>query len=170
MRPPVEHPSIGVLHRSAIIGLRELLAGEGDVVFGAVEEVGDLGGVALAVGGNDPVRIGAVAGMAGVGDNDDVALAECRRAVRGIDRRGEDAGIAANAHGEEALLPGVGQLDRGTGRAVRRALAMRDDAGLHRAMRRGRAAGGSRRCLGYADVGHVQCVQCVNGTGWCCEC
>ena len=139
-RAPVE---IGVLHRSAIIGLREQLAGHGDVVLRTIEEVGDLRRVALAVRGDDPVRIGAVAGMAGVGDDDDIALAECRRAVRGVHRRGEGAGIAADAHGEEALLPGIGQLYGGTGRAVRRALAMRDDGGLHRAMRRDRAAGGA---------------------------
>ena len=53
-----------------------MLAGDGDIVLGAIEEVDDLGLIAPAVGTDHPVRVGAVAGMAGVGDDDRIAFAK----------------------------------------------------------------------------------------------
>jgi len=101
-RAPVE---IRVLHRLRVIRPRECLAGHGDVVFRAIKEVGDLDRVTLAVRAKHPVRVRAVAGMPGVGDDADIALAQSQGLVGRVDRRHQTPGIAADTHGEKPLPP-----------------------------------------------------------------
>lgn len=118
---------------------------------GAVEEVGDFGCVSLAIEGADPTGVGAIADMAGVGHRSDIAFAQRLRAVGRVHRRRQRAGIAADAHEEEALRPGIRKLQCDTGGTIRRALALGHDSCLH-------AAEGGRG-LGNGDTGNSQGVQ-----------
>ena len=82
--------------------------------------------------------------MAGVGDDDDVALAESRGVVGGVHRRHQPTGIAADAHGEEALLPRSGSCMANVADPVGGALAMRHHGAAHIAV---------RRCFSCGDYG-----------------
>ena len=157
-----------MLDRCGVVGLRELLAGNGDVVLGAIEEVGDLRFVALAVGGEHPVRVGAVAGVAGVGDDDDVALAERGSAVRGIDRGDQPPALPPTPMEKKRCCQVSGNsMATCANRPAR--LRHACHCALHRAICRHRTAGGGRCRLCHTDIGHVQGVQRIDCAGRRCK-
>jgi hypothetical protein len=131
----------------------------------AEQEVRHLGLIDAAVRIAHPVRRRAVADMTGVRDRDGIALLQRLRAIHAIGRRLERAGVTADPHEQEALMPLIGQLQREAREALRRPVTARHHRAEHGAVGRRLRRGRHRLRFRDRQVRDLQGIQGNRRTG-----